>query len=213
MPSSHPLHPKPESTLNRVVWAAGHLGELTEQLPEDLVDHALTETNTMQQRCRLLPSRVVVYFVIALSLFTGLGYEQVFTKLGTRSGLVSRVSASALVQARRRIGARPLRRIFEMLRGPAPTVNKHGSWYRGLRLCAVDGTVLALPDTWQNLRKYSKHQGKELAGYPHARLVAVIACGTRNIIDAAFGPSVMGENDYFRKRGIHFGAQATCKLK
>src|SRR5271166_6385306 len=59
----------------------GHLGELTWQIPLELVDAVLAETNTTQQRLRLLPSRVGVYFVLALCLFPGLGYQRVWAKL------------------------------------------------------------------------------------------------------------------------------------
>ena len=51
------------------VFAPGHLGELTQILDFALVDAVLTETGRLQRRIRLLPSRVVVYFVLALALF------------------------------------------------------------------------------------------------------------------------------------------------
>ncbi|MFD8501808.1 transposase domain-containing protein, partial [Streptomyces sp. NPDC059687] len=48
------------------VFAPGHLGELTQYLPFEVVDDVLAQTRTMQHRLRLLPSRVGVYFVLAL---------------------------------------------------------------------------------------------------------------------------------------------------
>ncbi len=51
------------------VFAPGHLGELTQYLPFELVDDVLEQTRTVQRRLRELPSRVGVYFVLALSLF------------------------------------------------------------------------------------------------------------------------------------------------
>jgi len=53
------------------VFAPGHLDELTRFLPFELVDDVLTETRTVQRRLRELPSRVGVYFVLALGLFRG----------------------------------------------------------------------------------------------------------------------------------------------
>jgi Insertion element 4 transposase N-terminal len=50
------------------VFAPGHLGELTQFLPFELVDDVLEETRTVQRRLRDLPSRVGVYFVLALGL-------------------------------------------------------------------------------------------------------------------------------------------------
>lgn len=49
----------------------GHLGELTRYLPFELADDVLASTKTVQKRVRALPSRVGVYFVLALALFPG----------------------------------------------------------------------------------------------------------------------------------------------
>ncbi|WP_443041199.1 transposase domain-containing protein [Streptomyces sp. B21-108] len=51
------------------VYAPGHLGELTQIVDFALVDAVLEETGTRERRLRLLPSRVVAYFVLALALF------------------------------------------------------------------------------------------------------------------------------------------------
>ena len=39
------------------VFAPGHLGELTQYLPFELVDDVLEQTRTEQRRLRMLPSR------------------------------------------------------------------------------------------------------------------------------------------------------------
>ena len=65
-------------TAVRRVFAPGHLGELTQCLPFELVDDVLTQTRTVQRRLRLLPSRAGVYFVLALALFPRLGYARVW---------------------------------------------------------------------------------------------------------------------------------------
>ena len=59
-------------------FAPGHLGELTQVLPFDLVDAVLEETLTVQRRLRDLPSRVGVYFVLAMCLFPEVGYRLVW---------------------------------------------------------------------------------------------------------------------------------------
>lgn len=48
------------------VYAPGHLGELTQIVDFDLVDAVLEETRSREKRLRLLPARVVVYFVLAV---------------------------------------------------------------------------------------------------------------------------------------------------
>ncbi|MFC0440051.1 transposase domain-containing protein, partial [Kutzneria buriramensis] len=62
-------------------YAPGHLGELTQLIPFDMVDQALAETRKTQARLRDLPSRVVVYLLLAACLFPELGYPGVWTKL------------------------------------------------------------------------------------------------------------------------------------
>jgi hypothetical protein len=47
---------------------------LTRIVPFELADAVLDETRTRQRRLRLLPSRVGIYFVLALGLFPQVGY-------------------------------------------------------------------------------------------------------------------------------------------
>jgi len=63
------------------VLAPGHLGELTRYLPFELADDVLESTRTVQRRMRALPSRVGIYFVLAMTLFPGLGYLRVWDKM------------------------------------------------------------------------------------------------------------------------------------
>lgn len=51
------------------MFAPGHLGELTRVVPFELVDAVLEETRRVQRRLRDLPSRVGVYFLLAMCLF------------------------------------------------------------------------------------------------------------------------------------------------
>jgi hypothetical protein len=48
------------------VFAPGHIGELTQVIPPELVDAVLDETGARERRLRSLPSRVGVYFVLAV---------------------------------------------------------------------------------------------------------------------------------------------------
>jgi hypothetical protein len=192
------------------VFAPGHLGELTQIVPFEMVDQALAATGTTQARLRVLPSRVVVYLLLAGCLFAELGYRQVWHKLAAGlTGLpVARPSDNALWQARARLGAAPLRWLFDLLRGPATAITAGAVRWCGLLVCAIDGTTMAVPDSPRNLAAYSKQPGHHGgSGYPLLRLVALVACGTRTIIDAVFGPTSCGELDYTRRlrRSLHAG--------
>jgi hypothetical protein len=183
-------------------FAAGHLGELTQQIPFEMVDAALAETGTTQRRVRDVPARVVVYLLLAGALFADLGYRQVWDRLvaGLVGPRVPSPTAGALTQARQRLGPKPLRFLFELLRGPAPALSTTagaGTYWRGLLVCALDGTVMSVADSTANLRVFTKQAlGRGESGYPGLRLVALVACGTRSIIDAVFGPTCHGETTY-----------------
>ena len=180
-------------------FAPGHLGELTQLVPFEMVDEALAQTRAVQRRVRDLPSRVVVYLLLAACLFPELGYAGVWGKLtaGLEGLPVAAPTAGALAQARRRVGVAPLRWLFELLRGPAAAPHGRGVWWRGLLVCAIDGTIMSVPDAPANLARFTKQAGNHGGtGYPQARLLALVACGTRTLIDAVFGPTASGETTY-----------------
>ena len=87
-------------------FAPGHLGELTRQVPFEMVDEVLERTRRVQRRARDLPARVVVYLLLGGCLFAELGYPQVWRRLAAGlAGLpVAAPTASAMTQARRRLG-------------------------------------------------------------------------------------------------------------
>jgi hypothetical protein len=174
-------------------FAPGHLGELTQQVPFEMVDEVLAGTCRVQRRVRDLPARVVVYLLLAGCLFADLGYLQVWRRLtaGLEGLDVAAPTGSAMTQARRRLGPGPLRELFALLRGPSPAAAR----WRGLLVCAVDGTIMTVADSQANLAIYSKQRGGPTGGgsYPTLRLLALVSCGTRTIIDAVFGPVCAGE--------------------
>ncbi|WP_308368812.1 transposase domain-containing protein [Streptomyces sp. ISL-36] len=141
------------------MFAPGHVGELTWIVPFEMVDDVLTATRAVQQRVRLVPARVTVYLLLAGALFTELGYRQVFDRLcaGLAGLAPARPSGSALRQARQRLGAAPLKALFDLVRGPAATTATATRW-RGLLVVAVDGTLLPVPDAPANLAVFAKQR-------------------------------------------------------
>ena len=132
------------------VFAPGHLGELTQYLPFELVDDVLEQTRTVQRRLRELPSRVGVYFVLALGMYPRLGYARVWAKLTAGlAGLDVRwPSEKALRDLRRRLGPAPLKALFEVVAGPLAQPGTPGVRFGGLRTVAFDGcNSLKVPDT------------------------------------------------------------------
>jgi hypothetical protein len=178
------------------VFAPGHLGELTQVLDFSLIDAVAQETGKVQRRVRLLPTRVVIFFVLALALFEKSGYRQVWGNLvaGLDGLNLTWPSVSGLVRARRRVGPAPLRALFEAVCGPVGRPGMPGTFWRGLRTVAIDATCLHVPDSARIRERYRKRRGEgRTFGYPMLRLSVLVECGTRALIGAVFGPDTDGE--------------------
>jgi Insertion element 4 transposase N-terminal/Transposase DDE domain len=178
------------------VFAPGHLGELTQIVPFEMVDAALAECGATQRR-RKLPARVVVYLLLAATLFEECGYPAVWARLTAALGSLPppAITATGLWHARTRLGAGPLRALFDLLRGPAAAIRTAGARWAGLLVVAIDGTCLDVPDDPATRARLGKgsNQYTAASGYPQILLVALVACGTRAVIDAVFGPRSGGE--------------------
>ncbi|MCY0926946.1 IS4 family transposase [Streptomyces sp. H27-H1] len=182
------------------IFAPGHLGELTRQLPFELIDDVLKRVGGAQQRLRLLPSRVGVYFVLALVLFPTLGYVRVWDKLtaGLRGLLLQSPSEKALREVRRRLGVAPLRLLFETLAGPVAQPNTPGVRYRCWRTVAFDGcSSTKAPDRPRVIAWLGKHKHRYgTDGYPMLKIMVLCETGTRALLGAVFGPTPEKETGY-----------------
>jgi hypothetical protein len=183
------------------VFAPGHLGELTWQIPFELADSVLEETGAQEKRLRDLPSRTGLYFVLALGLFPRLGYGKVWQKLTAaldgQPGVPS-PSLKALRDLRRRIGAAPLKALFEVLAGPVAQPSTPGVRFGQYRTVAFDGCAsIKVPDTKRNRAWLGKLKAKlGITGYPAIELMTLVETGTRALIGAVFGPRAAGETSY-----------------
>jgi hypothetical protein len=190
-----------ESDASRnAVFAPGHLGELTWQVPVELVDAVLAETKTTQRRLRDLPSRVGVYFMLAWCLFPALGYRKVWAKLTATLRCRKPPSDKALRDLRRRLGAAPVKALFEVLAGPVAAPRTPGVRFGRYRTVAFDGCVsFKVADTDRNRSALGKLKASlGVTGYPVMRLMTVVETGTRALLGAVFGPPSTGEIDYAR---------------
>ena len=189
------------------VFAPGHLGELTQYLPFELVDDILEQTRTVQRRLRDLPSRVGVYFMLALGMYPRLGYARVWAKLtaGLQGLPVASPSEKALRDLRRRLGPAPLKALFEVVAGPLGQPWTPGVRFAGLRTVAFDGcNSLKVPDTRRNrwwLGRIRYRMG--FAGYPTLRLMALAETGTRGLLGAALGSAADRDEATVARRLLH----------
>jgi hypothetical protein len=185
------------------VFAPGHLGELTWQVPFELADAVLEETRRRERRLRDLPSRVGIYFVLSLGLFPGLGYQNVWAKLtAALDGQgVPCPTAKALRDLRRRLGAAPFKALLEVLAGPVAQPATPGIRFGRYRTVAFDGCCsIKVPDTARNRAWLGKLKAvRGVTGYPAVELMTLCETGTRALIGAVFGPPATGETEYARR--------------
>ncbi|WP_331772213.1 IS4 family transposase (plasmid) [Embleya sp. NBC_00888] len=179
------------------------LGVLTRAFPPELVDEVVAGCGRVEQRRRLLPARVVVYFVLAMCLFSGQGYEEV-ARLLTQGlererrwvGTWRVPTTGAIGRARLRLGPEPLRVLFARVCRPVAVPGTVGAWYRGRRLVAVDGTTFDLPDSEANAGFFGRpgtSRGQGRSAYPQARVAVLVECGTHVVFAADVAPLAVRE--------------------
>ena len=177
------------------------LGFLAAFCPPTTIDAILRETDRMEQRTRLLPSRLVVYYVLAMALHSSAGYRELYRLLveGLRSIdptlPIVVPQKSAFSKARERVGSAPLRRLFEEVSVPMASVGTPGAFYRGWRLMSLDGSTMEVPDTPANDEFFGRpgvSRGEQSA-YPRLRWVALGEVGTRAVVGLEAGPYAQDE--------------------
>jgi hypothetical protein len=178
------------------------IGVLTATFPPGLVDRVVDATGRRERRQRLLPARVVVYFTLAMCVFSQVGYEEVARLLTHGLAWARRwrgawqvPTTGSLTRARARLGPEPLAALFGQTARPLATPATPGAWYRGWRLVVVDGTTLDVADTPANQAAFGRpatHRGEQTA-FPQVRVVGVAECGTHALLDATMGPLAQGE--------------------
>ena len=175
--------------------ASEHLsaGVLALCFPMSAIRSIIAQCNCGSRRERDLPPAVMVFFVIALSLFPDVGYQSVLRWLlnGLQwlgGGDFTLCVKSSLATARKRLGSIPLRRIHEQLARPLADAKLSGSFWKGFHLVAIDGSTLALQDTPENSSKFGRSSNQAGEGaWPLARFVAIVEVGTHIIFKAALG--------------------------
>lgn len=199
MPRAGWVKPKDDQRLSDHVA----LGVLTRTFPAELVDEVVRAMGRAEQRHRLLPARLVAYYVLAMALFSDAGYEEVMRNLveglSWESGWRQHwtvPSQPAISQARARLGPEPIAELFARACVPLATAETPGAFWRGLRLVSMDGSTLDVADTPENAEVFGRPgsgRGEGVGAFPQLRLVALAECGTHAMFAAAMGPCTTGE--------------------
>ena len=172
-------------------------------------------TGTREQRRRLLPARLVVYFVLALWLFRGrnCGYGQVMSKLadglyhqrrgadllagqlqpdgwvGAGQGLWWRQpNISNSSRGRGSSGRTRCGCCSSRSRGRRGRAGAPGVFCCGLRIVSMDGSVTDVPDGEANVKFFGRPSNQSRDGaFPQVRWVVAAESGTGSLLGAAMG--------------------------
>ena len=194
------------------------VGFLSAFCPPATIDAILRESDRLEQRTRLLPSRLVVYYVLAMALHSSEGYRELYRLLveGLRSidpSLPIVVpQKSAFSKARERVGSEPLRRLFEGTAVPMAEVSTPGAWYRDWRLMSLDGSTLEVPDTPANDLRFGRPTVTrgEKSAFPRLRWVALGEVGTRAVVGLEAGSYAQGEKTLARSLLKRLSPEMLC---
>src|SRR3954462_13323739 len=181
------------------------LGVIARTFPLDQVRQVLAETGRASERERDLPAHVMVYYAIALALYTTSGTREVLRCLleGLRwlwgAEAVRGAGKSGISQARTRLGADPLRRLYERVVRPVATPATKGAWYREWRPVSLDGSCLDVADTAENDAAFGRPgAGRGGSAFPQLRFVALVENGTHVLFGARLGGFADGETTLAR---------------
>jgi hypothetical protein len=189
------------------------LGVLVSAVPRDAVDDAVVVCGVRERRSDgKLPAHVVTYLTLALCLFPDDDYTEVATRVtgsldrwGCWNAGWSVPTASAITQARKRLGRAVFPELFERTCGPVAGVagsgagraalgTARGSFLRGWRLLAIDGFEVDLPDSKENAAAFGyAGSGDNRSAFPKARVVALAECGTHAFLAAEVDAYGVGE--------------------
>jgi len=189
------------------------LGVLVSAVPRDAVDEAVAVCGVREKRSDAkLPAHVITYLTLGLCLFPDDDYEEVATRV---TGSLDRwncwnagwtvPTASAITQARKRLGRGVFPELFERTCGPvagqaglgaeaAALGTARGSFLRRWRLLAIDGFDIDVPDSKENAAEFGyAGSGDNRSAFPKARVVALAECGTHAFVAAEVDAYNVGE--------------------
>jgi hypothetical protein len=177
------------------------LGVLTKTFPLDKVLAVVAAAGKTNQRQRDLPAHVVVYYVLALTLYMQVSYREVLRCLleGIRWLLgpeckLKVAGKSGISQARTRLGWEPLKQLHDEVVAPIAVKQTKGAWYRQWRLVSLDGSTLEVADEQANEKAFGRPSASRgTSAYPQVRFVSLVENGTHVLFGTQLGGYGEGE--------------------
>lgn len=161
------------------------------------ITNALEASGAASIRRRKLPAEQALWLVLGMALFTDRSIRDVVDHLNLVIGGTKSLAPSNVTKARYRIGADPVRWLFEKVCSAWSETPGFGS-FRGLSLWGVDGSHLRVYDSDANFEHFGMPGGRggtNDAGYPQLRIGVLMNLSNRLLAAAQVGPWTKSEYD------------------
>ncbi len=194
------------------------LGVVARTFPASKVKEVLAATGRESERQRQLPAHVMVYYVIALSLYMRSSCREVLRCLlegiqrllgpGHQCRAAGRAGIS---QARERLGWEPMQKLHDEVVGPIAGEATKGAWYRRWRVISLDGSTLDLADTPENARAFGRPgASRGASAFPQSRFVSLVENGTHVLFGTQLGGYHVSETTLAKPAVGHLKAGMLC---
>src|SRR5438094_6107287 len=170
-----------------------------EAFPLEKIREILKATGREEKRKRQLPAVVMVYYVVALGLFVSVGCREVLRRLLDGAMWIwpeqIRVATeSAITQARQRLGAAPIERLYREQVVPIAKKITRGAWFGRWRVVTLDGSTLDVADSVKNAAAFGRPgASRGRSAYPQTRVVGFVENGTHVVFGAQMDRYDVGE--------------------
>lgn len=160
-----------------------------------LIQQVLWRSRRINQRACTLTHEVMLWIVVSMGIFTALPIRQVFKHARRLRAGEDAPHRSSLCVARQRLGIGPVRYLFQQVVRPLANPDTPGAFYRGLRLMAIDGTVLNIPDTPANADTFGRPLGggRGDGAFPQVRKLSLVELGTHVEVAVQIKPCTSSE--------------------
>jgi hypothetical protein len=161
---------------------------------------------------------VVIYYILALTLFMQVSYQEVLRCLlegiewlsvpGTR---VKVTGKSGISQARTRLGSDAVKELHDAVVKPIGNKETKGAWYRGWRLVTLDGSTMETADNQENEAAFGRPGvSRGQSAYPQIRFASLVENGTHVLFGTQLGGCRVSEATLAREVISHLGAGMLC---
>jgi hypothetical protein len=181
------------------------IGVLAEAFPLEKIRAILKATDREGRRKRLLPPSMMVYYIIALGLFVGVGCREVLRRLLDGAGWIwpERIQIatdSAITQARQRLGCEPIETLYNEAVGPIARKSTRGAWFRSWRVVSLDGFIVDVAESDENEKAFGRPgSSRGRSAYPQIRVLGFVENGTHVFFGGEMDRHDVGETTMARR--------------